>query len=155
MPNQVKKTVPYDAGRIIRAILRSFLSATSTMRKQCETAKLCCTNAILFQVVVNSPTLSARMRPALIGFIVTALLFILPSIHSYNVGRWRFRGHPISFDRASSSNNHDENPVLLLNGFGVGSFHQHRLLNELVPKHPNRVFYAMDYLGQGKSCNNR
>lgn len=49
-------------------------------------------------------------------------------------------------------------PVLLLNGFGVGSFHQHRLMSNLL-KNENgeevddkmRVIYGIDYLGQGKS----
>ena len=48
-------------------------------------------------------------------------------------------------------------PVLLLNGFGVGSFHQHRLVSNLLKKDGDqvddktRVIYGIDYLGQGKS----
>jgi len=58
-------------------------------------------------------------------------------------------------------------PILLLNGFGVGSFHQHRLIERLFttppsstsspttpssisPQHKSTV-YCMDYLGQGRS----
>ena len=49
-------------------------------------------------------------------------------------------------------------PVLLLNGFGLGSFHQHRLIPHLIlpcneedAEHHDRVVYGLDYLGQGKS----
>lgn len=53
----------------------------------------------------------------------------------------------------------EEDPILLLNGFGVGSFHQHRLIphllcNQNVGSRGNsikRSIYCMDYLGQGKS----
>lgn len=51
-----------------------------------------------------------------------------------------------------------EDPILLLNGFGVGSFHQHRLIPELLRSThddsnniPSRTVYCMDYLGQGRS----
>lgn len=50
-------------------------------------------------------------------------------------------------------------PILLLNGFGVGSFHQHRLIPELLKddssnsnaKQKPRTVYCIDYLGQGRS----
>jgi pimeloyl-ACP methyl ester carboxylesterase len=44
-------------------------------------------------------------------------------------------------------------PILLLNGFGVGSFHQHRLISRLLEESSEqpRTIYAMDYLGQGRS----
>ena len=49
-------------------------------------------------------------------------------------------------------------PILLLNGFGVGSFHQHRLMPHLLTINSadiktsnggenNRVVYGVDYLG--------
>eukprot|EP00751_Fragilariopsis_kerguelensis_P004917 CAMPEP_0170794572 /NCGR_PEP_ID=MMETSP0733-20121128/23491_1 /TAXON_ID=186038 /ORGANISM="Fragilariopsis kerguelensis, Strain L26-C5" /LENGTH=639 /DNA_ID=CAMNT_0011144061 /DNA_START=218 /DNA_END=2137 /DNA_ORIENTATION=+ len=70
-------------------------------------------------------------------------------------------------DRGSIRNHHcntsdsnNEQPILLLNGFGVGSFHQHRLIPELFTKNndPHRTVYCMDYVGQGQSwpqgCNN-
>lgn len=42
--------------------------------------------------------------------------------------------------------------MLLLNGFGVGSFHQHRLIPNIIPEGSNnRRVYAIDYLGQGNS----
>mmetsp|Transcript_61172 Transcript_61172/g.72627 ORF Transcript_61172/g.72627 Transcript_61172/m.72627 type:complete len:201 (-) Transcript_61172:27-629(-) len=56
-----------------------------------------------------------------------------------------------------------EDPVLLLNGFGVGSFHQHRLIPHLLSNlersnndeesssSSRRIIYGIDYLGQGRS----
>ena len=41
-------------------------------------------------------------------------------------------------------------PVLLLNGFGVGSFHWHRVMEPLA-RESGSVCYGMDYLGQGGS----
>lgn len=86
---------------------------------------------------------------------------------SYSVkpGTWKFRGHPIAYETAQSvktdetTHNHDKKvdddstPVLLLNGFGVGSFHQHRLIHELLGDeiHVDRPIYCIDYLGQGQS----
>jgi len=35
-------------------------------------------------------------------------------------------------DTNTNSSNNKNNPILLLNGFGVGSFHQHRLIHELL-----------------------
>lgn len=90
-------------------------------------------------------------------------------------GKWNFRGHPIAFETARSvkDDNNDvqttssnsspteaavssatsvpTRPVLLLNGFGVGSFHQHRLIHELLgdDQHEDRHIYCIDYLGQG------
>lgn len=48
-------------------------------------------------------------------------------------------------------------PILLLNGFGVGSFHQHRLMPNLISIEEKdgiettRTVYGIDYLGQGRS----
>ena len=41
-------------------------------------------------------------------------------------------------------------PVLLLNGFGVGSFHWHRVMGSIASQ-SGAVCYGMDYLGQGGS----
>ena len=41
-------------------------------------------------------------------------------------------------------------PVLLLNGFGVGSFHWHRVMRSIASE-SGSVCYGMDYLGQGGS----
>ena len=87
---------------------------------------------------------------------------------------WMFQNkYPIAYEVAKvvsdndTDNNSDEVPILLLNGFGVGSFHQHRLMRQLLieqqqqqqqqqqQEHPtnNRqyIIYGIDYLGQGKS----
>ncbi|KAG7360484.1 alpha/beta fold family hydrolase [Nitzschia inconspicua] len=58
-----------------------------------------------------------------------------------------------------SKTSDDITPILLLNGFGVGSFHQHRLIPRLLETNsedvPNqqyrRTIYCVDYLGQGRS----
>jgi len=78
--------------------------------------------------------------------------------------------YPIAYEVAKvvsdTDDNSDDNaitttvPILLLNGFGVGSFHQHRLMRQLLieqqqQEHPNNkrqyIIYGIDYLGQGKS----
>ena len=73
--------------------------------------------------------------------------------------------YPIAYEVAKVVNNDDAItttvPILLLNGFGVGSFHQHRLMRQLLieqqqqQQHPNNnrqyIIYGIDYLGQGKS----
>jgi len=90
---------------------------------------------------------------------------------------WIYRGNHIGYEEARKvqspnkittiGENHDhlklneadysQKPVLLLNGFGVGSFHQHRLMPYLLKAGddsdtiPHRVVYGVDYLGQGKS----
>ena len=83
--------------------------------------------------------------------------------------------YPIAYEVASivdgattNNNSHDDDvitttattvPILLLNGFGVGSFHQHRLMRQLLIEQQQQpqtrqnryVIYGIDYLGQGKS----
>lgn len=66
--------------------------------------------------------------------------------------------HPTAFEVARSIQSIDQiaskkAPLLLLNGFGVGSFHQHKLIHELLQDERNhgRLIYGMDYLGQGRS----
>lgn len=57
-----------------------------------------------------------------------------------------------TIDPSSSGAIAEETPVLLLNGFGVGTFHQHRLMPKLIDSSDgNRVVYGIDYLGQGRS----
>lgn len=41
-------------------------------------------------------------------------------------------------------------PLVLLTGFGVGSFHYDRLLEEM--KGDRRDIYLMDFFGQGTTC---
>lgn len=95
---------------------------------------------------------------------------------------WDFRGHQIGYEEATRVHNDAEEsittsiiedhstPILLLNGFGVGSFHQHRLFPKLIQIDKNdddnydattssddrlmettRKVYGIDYLGQGRS----
>ena len=80
---------------------------------------------------------------------------------------WDYKGHDIGFEvsrrvTASTTNetgysfdnrDKEEDPVLLLNGFGVGSFHQHRLIPRLFDDESvdSRIVYCVDYLGQGRS----
>jgi len=83
---------------------------------------------------------------------------------------WMFQDkYPISYEIAAANSNNvvtnDNNveivPILLLNGFGVGSFHQHRLMRQLLLEqnkqqqdiidNKQHVIYGIDYLGQGNS----
>jgi pimeloyl-ACP methyl ester carboxylesterase len=123
-------------------------------------------------------------------FLVTYPRLLL-SLSSYSItsATWTWRGrYPIAYEQATrrrvvvSNDDDDDNdasaplttemstdsnattmttPVLLLNGFGVGTFHQHRLIHELLTAKQNEnnnnnnnnmvVVYCIDYLGQGKS----
>ena len=91
-------------------------------------------------------------------FVSLLLLCSIALSRSYVIkpGTWKFRNHPIAFETAKSvatetTKEKDPTPVLLLNGFGVGSFHQHRLIHELLgdDDHVDRQIYCIDYLGQG------
>jgi pimeloyl-ACP methyl ester carboxylesterase len=69
---------------------------------------------------------------------------------------WQFREqYPIAYEIVESKQRSTPTiPVLLLNGFGVGSFHQHLLMDALfqtVDHKHELVVYGMDYLGQGYS----
>jgi pimeloyl-ACP methyl ester carboxylesterase len=102
------------------------------------------------------------------------LLILLSSFACLEGGRsfviqphkWDYKGHDIGFDVARrvlssgskeieslfDAGDKEKEPILLLNGFGVGSFHQHRLMSRLLEsKEDGRVLYAVDYLGQGRS----
>lgn len=66
------------------------------------------------------------------------------------------RGHYIGYEEARrvkpSSAEKQQDPILLLNGFGVGSFHQHRLIqNVFEQQDESRMVFGIDYLGQGRS----
>jgi hypothetical protein len=64
-----------------------------------------------------------------------------------------------NYDGTNGYGINPQEPILLLNGFGVGSFHQHRLVHELLADKggtkenhpPQRTVYCIDYLGQGRS----
>ena len=80
-----------------------------------------------------------------------------------------YKGHPVGYDvswRVSKDTSNKEDleiqlsdsdktkePVLLLNGFGVGSFHQHRLVPRLLEEEgkQGRLVYCIDYLGKQKT----
>jgi pimeloyl-ACP methyl ester carboxylesterase len=75
---------------------------------------------------------------------------------------WDYKGHEIGYEvshkikpDAETSEmdirDKEKEPVLLLNGFGVGSFHQHRLIPRLLEQEQDRIIYGIDYLGQGRS----
>ena len=92
---------------------------------------------------------------------------------------WQYKGHHIGYEEATrvfnfgvdndtdeiNKKHSDQYPVLILNGFGVGSFHQHRLMPNLISASPDnddedgsdkvqevvRTVYGVDYLGQGRS----
>lgn len=73
---------------------------------------------------------------------------------------WTFRGkYPVAYEVAQEgtslpSIDAGATPILLLNGFGVGSFHQHLLMNQLASSSSSStryVVYGVDYLGQGRS----
>lgn len=67
------------------------------------------------------------------------------------------RGHHIGYEQArrvppNPNIEKQQDPILLLNGFGVGSFHQHRLIrNVFESENESRMVYGVDYLGQGRS----
>ena len=70
---------------------------------------------------------------------------------------WKFRetnliGYEVARNSPSNDNHGSKEPILLLNGFGVGSFHQHRLMPEILQyEEEDRSVYGLDYLGQGRS----
>jgi pimeloyl-ACP methyl ester carboxylesterase len=88
-------------------------------------------------------------------------------------GVWRYKDHPIAYEQVRvvtdeatgqlEDVNREQTPVLLLNGFGVGSFHQHRLISSMLKSgeeedtsvasstDSDSALYTIDYLGQGKS----
>ena len=78
--------------------------------------------------------------------------------------QWEYKsrydvGYEVANEIATDENTSAKEPILLLNGFGVGSFHQHRLIHELMASDDGsndgsisqRPIYCMDYLGQGRS----
>ena len=78
---------------------------------------------------------------------------------------WEFKGHGIGYEVSfkgvapdlekyikTHSREELKEPILILNGFGVGSFHQHRLIPLLLEaEEQSRLVYGIDYLGQGRS----
>lgn len=76
--------------------------------------------------------------------------FLLYSGHhiGYEEARQMYENRPDDRDK-------ENDPILLLNGFGVGSFHQHRMIPHVLGVHgaedQSRVVFGLDYLGQGRS----
>lgn len=74
----------------------------------------------------------------LVGLLLACSSIVVSRSYVIQPGTWKFRGHPIAYETAQSVNDDkpttktNADPVLLLNGFGVGSFHQHRLIHELL-----------------------
>jgi pimeloyl-ACP methyl ester carboxylesterase len=109
------------------------------------------------------------LRPFLLLLVVSTVLcksFVIQP------GIWNYNNHPIAYEQAqlldttaidkkaadasaaaSDTNNDPPAPILLLNGFGVGSFHQHRLISSIMNEKElgSHTIYTIDYLGQGKS----
>jgi pimeloyl-ACP methyl ester carboxylesterase len=70
----------------------------------------------------------------------------------YEVSRSVFRDLDSGLPFQTDDRDIEKTPILLLNGFGVGSFHQHRLIPRLLQEEEeSRVIYCVDYLGQGRS----
>lgn len=108
-------------------------------------------------------------------FILLSILLSIVCAESYVIQpqTWEYKGHEIAFeishpvncdnDSSEKMTESEKIPILLLNGFGVGSFHQHRLIPELVVPKDNdenidkdikmddQMVYCIDYLGQGAS----
>ena len=66
--------------------------------------------------------------------------------------RWSRAGgqQSIAYEVAAPAPPTTAPPVLLLNGFGVGSFHWHRVMGSIA-RESGALCYGMDYLGQGGS----
>eukprot|EP00587_Corethron_hystrix_P004843 CAMPEP_0113321998 /NCGR_PEP_ID=MMETSP0010_2-20120614/15297_1 /TAXON_ID=216773 ORGANISM="Corethron hystrix, Strain 308" /NCGR_SAMPLE_ID=MMETSP0010_2 /ASSEMBLY_ACC=CAM_ASM_000155 /LENGTH=387 /DNA_ID=CAMNT_0000180321 /DNA_START=181 /DNA_END=1344 /DNA_ORIENTATION=+ /assembly_acc=CAM_ASM_000155 len=68
---------------------------------------------------------------------------------------WQYKNHPVGYEvinpiEGMDNGSDNRGPILLLNGFGVGSFHQHRLM-PMLARDTNSIVYGIDYLGQGRS----
>jgi len=100
--------------------------------------------------------------------ILFSILFYISGLQPYTINQrcWDYKGHKIAYEccevvRSITSSgkeivknaNEAADPVLILNGFGVGSFHQHRLMPQLLTTETGEIrkVYGVDYLGQGRS----
>jgi hypothetical protein len=106
------------------------------------------------------------------GFILTVVSISLVQItiaFTIQSKSLDFKGHFISYyeeatrvhesqgdSKIIKSVEDPSDPILLLNGFGVGSFHQHRLMPNLISIQENdgvettRKVYGIDYLDWGR-----
>lgn len=116
------------------------------------------------------------LQAALTASIATVYSYVFDGSRGTNSfvvrrGTWSYRGHEVwyyeashdaegsYFDFAKQSRDSlpcdNGHPILLLNGFGVGSSHQERLINQLVNEGvTGKKIYCMDYIGQGRSWPN-
>lgn len=118
--------------------------------------------------MMNGGHISKMMRRVFDFFIVLSSLANLGGGRSFVIQPrfWDFKGHDINYEVSRrvvqpatngtepvfNDDDLESEPILLLNGFGVGSFHQHRLIAQLFEKSDNdRIVYSIDYLGQGQS----
>lgn len=101
------------------------------------------------------------MKGHWLGFLFWACCASSSKSYAYVIHpkQWDYKGHDIGYEVAHSTVNKQEKeastvrkaPVVLLNGFGVGSFHQHRLIPHMLESDDDRLIYGIDYLGQGRS----
>jgi pimeloyl-ACP methyl ester carboxylesterase len=118
-------------------------------------------------------TIIHRLRFFLVALALQSSSFWIGFCRSFAIQQrektWQYKGHPIGYEEASNGDGSGsgsaglatvKEPILLLNGFGVGSFHQHRLMQRLLEQEQQqqlssssttRTIYGMDYLGQGRS----
>ena len=64
-------------------------------------------------------------------------------------GYYEYRGHRCHFERRGNPNS--DSKLVLLHGFGVGTFHYRAQLEALSTEDPSRCVYALDFCGQGES----
>lgn len=128
---------------------------------------LYCVDSFFFET--KTKMVMQMRRPLLVLLVVLSTALCKSFV--IQPGVWRYKDHPIAYEQARvvadeataqlDTTNSQETPVLLLNGFGVGSFHQHRLISSMMKggkedtssstATDSRAIYTIDYLGQGKS----
>mmetsp|Transcript_18731 Transcript_18731/g.26386 ORF Transcript_18731/g.26386 Transcript_18731/m.26386 type:complete len:431 (+) Transcript_18731:106-1398(+) len=125
---------------------------------------------------------SASLRCILLSLYLLLVNRRCCSSFSIESRSWMYKDHQIGYEKAgrnhvvpdghgSPKTKNTCTPILLLNGFGVGSFHQHRLMTELLEirymeekktksvtmgskkgnEEMESLIYGIDYLGQGRS----
>ena len=85
-------------------------------------------------------------------FLLQPALAALVAASGIQSHRWSRAGgqQSIAYEVAAPGPPTTAPPVLLLNGFGVGSFHWHRVMGSIA-RESGSLCYGMDYLGQGGS----
>jgi pimeloyl-ACP methyl ester carboxylesterase len=144
----MKTSTIYLLGGIVQFVLSSFGLATSFViqPKNWEYKS----HDIGFEVATTTTTTTTT--PSSSRQLVSASLSTSNETNTFT-GNVNNNNHLIDEDTTPLKIDGGE-PILLLNGFGVGSFHQHRLIPRLLenqPKQQHRTIYCIDYLGQGRS----